>query len=106
MSECDCATDFCGRYHNIDMKLSLKDTYVFGSYVFLHKNYQNSRDMMFLRMFQIFNIITVQWPKKLSLSVNVNKNGYIYVQTLAPFYLQLSIKRIPLAHNIIVGNIM
>ena len=81
MSECDCATDFCGRYHNIDMKLSLKDTYVFGSYVFLHKNYQISREM-----FQIFNIITVQWPKKLSLSVNVNKNGYIYVQTKAIYF--------------------
>ena len=50
----DCATDFPGRYHNIGMKLNLKDTHVFGLYVFLHslsQCYQIFRyDMIFFRI--------------------------------------------------------
>ena len=45
----DCATDFPGRYHNIGMKLNLKDTHVFGLYVFLHslsQCYQISQDTL------------------------------------------------------------
>ena len=52
----DCATDFPGRYHNIGMKLNLKDTHVFGLYVFLHslsQCYQISQDTLLRLMCQL-----------------------------------------------------
>ena len=72
MSECDCATDFCG--NNIDMKLNLKDTHIFGSYVLLHslsQCYQISQE----------TLLRLTMAKRLSFTVNVNKIWYKYLQT-------------------------